>query len=459
MGSSLPASLYTVCSACTSSGYLWCGGSDQKCVASMAVANAQCPSSAYPTFCSSSSSSSSSGYLFNGLCTYFVGGSDETPRSSVAAGIAISVVVSLLLLPLLLCKPGCSTPRAAPGLVAFFPAVQQAYPLAAAGYCCLTFGLLFGLAAPAIPWCYSGRFYSTGLVYSGFMEDFAYPNSYLLGGSLVIYLGLVLVLAAWAMGAVVAVQLRGIARTSTYTAPPSCRATMPAIEGCVWAGLSLVLIGSTANWLLFRALFAPAGPSGSPGPILLGVAVLCLLCGAILFSRASCLLKGMPGLGTSRRNCCCAEGEAGVAPLQHAAPPAQYYHTPQGAPEGAHWGAEAALAGKADPQAPEGSGVQLPAPQPPPAPASSAWDNPEALGIVAVIASPGPLGMTLAAGGEVRRVAAGGLAAQAGILAGYVLLAINGAPVEGLALPGIHAVLQATPRPLTCVFKVPAMDV
>jgi hypothetical protein len=92
-----------------------------------------------------------------------------------------------------------------------------------------------------------------------------------------VYAGLVFVFAAWAMALLAVIRVRGVARSGI--APPvrlCCAPSLPAILGCAWTGLLVVLAGSGAAW----ALFPLAGPfiSGlGPGVALLAFAIVALL--------------------------------------------------------------------------------------------------------------------------------------------------------------------------------------
>jgi len=105
--------------------------------------------------------------------------------------------------------------------------------------------------------------------------------------------------------------------SKTFPATGCCSPSMPAVVGCLWTGVVYVFFGACSNWALFdtyRRLFSLDTPSASPGYSFLIFAVLCLVAAAILFSYAGCLLRGMPGVGASRSNCCCVERGTPIAP-------------------------------------------------------------------------------------------------------------------------------------------------
>ena len=226
-------------------------------------------------------------------------------------------MVAVLLFSLLFCKPCGAAP--APHLEAFTGAANQAFYYLAAGYCLLTLGLLAAIASPAIPWWYGNGQSMTGLEYKVniFGRTNSFVNPYLIGGSIAIYFGLVFVLSAWVMGLQMAVRVRTFLLSKTFPATGCCSPSMPAVVGCLWTGVVYVFFGACSNWALFdtyRRLFSLDTPSASPGYSFLIFAVLCLVAAAILFSYAGCLLRGMPGVGASRSNCCCVERGTPTAP-------------------------------------------------------------------------------------------------------------------------------------------------
>lgn len=178
-----PSSL-TTCAACTGTGayYTWCGGPAQYCASysyscpsySCSTSSSyRCASDGAATCVPSSLSASSISYY-----SAFVG--DERPaRASVAAGVAVSIVLALLLVPLLLCKP-CEAAAPAPHLAAWAEPAQRAHRCLSAAFFFYTLGMLTALAAPAIPWLYIGPISYTGLTVTAW--GFTFPNPYLLGG-------------------------------------------------------------------------------------------------------------------------------------------------------------------------------------------------------------------------------------------------------------------------------------
>ena len=231
--------------------------------------------------------------------------------------MGVSLVVAVLLFSLLFCKPCGAAP--APHLEAFTGAANQAFYYLAAGYCLLTLGLLAAIASPAIPWWYGNGQSMTGLEYKVniFGRTNSFVNPYLIGGSIAIYFGLVFVLSAWVMGLQMAVRVRTFLLSKTFPATGCCSPSMPAVVGCLWTGVLIVLGGASANWALLDLVyyFDAASASATPGFFFLIFAVLCLVAAAILFSYAGCLLRGMPGVGTSLSNCCRVERGTPAAAL------------------------------------------------------------------------------------------------------------------------------------------------
>jgi hypothetical protein len=299
-----PAS-FTTCASCAGSPFFWCGGAAQRCSLSphrcashgcSASSPPQCSSSGAPSCASPASSKSAA------LTTYYAslaGDADGPAKAVVTQGVAASVLAALLQAPLPLCW-SCERTDLAPHLAAWTQPAQRAHRLLTAAFFFYTLGMYTAFAAPALPWLYLGGAYLTGLVipvagYSG-------------GGALCMYVGLYLVLQAWAMMLTVAIRLRAFAQTGAFPPPAKCAANLVAAEGSAWAGLALVLVGAAASLLAFYLLAGLLPPgTATPGASLLCFAVPCLLAGTILLSCAAGHVRGMPGVGRSRTHCCCPE--------------------------------------------------------------------------------------------------------------------------------------------------------
>ena len=263
--------------------------------------------------------------------TGWVAGITGASASRVGAGVgaSIAIALALALLPLLVCCAPHS--GGVPHMEAWKPRAARAFKPLYGGYALLTLGLLTGLAAPAIPWyamTYSRHPLSQTQVLSALtmdytvsMGDIGYSFSgftiVIIGGG-VVYGGLALVLAAWAMALLAVIRVRGVARSGV--APPvsgGCAPSMPAILGCAWVGFAVVLAGSGAAWALSAAQLASLPPiSGlGPGAALLAFAVAAIAGGAVLLSVASAMLGNLPGVGAARANCCCVETQAMEQPV------------------------------------------------------------------------------------------------------------------------------------------------
>lgn len=226
----------------------------------------------------------------------------------------------------------------------------------------MTFGFLFCAAAPAIPWIAGSVSVSvtdggtsstgtaawaiTGLVFdittcvevyyntgglNSLCRSESFVNVFMVIGSAIIYAGLALfIFPAWAMAFA---ATRSIMQLSSQSVMPSvgcCLPSLPAIQGCGWFGLIIVTIGAAANWSLRAVYGAVTGGSTTAGVggNLLGVGVFCLFLANILFAVATCCTVGnLPGIGRSRKSCCCGEtellgpnGEAPVAAVAVAVP-------------------------------------------------------------------------------------------------------------------------------------------
>lgn len=127
----------------------------------------------------------------------------------------------------------------------------------------------------------------------------------------VVYAGLLFVYAAWFMALFVVIRVRGVARSGI--APPvrfCCAPSLPAILGCAWTGLVVVLAGSGAAWAFIPSVAGLPISGLGPGVALLAFAIAALAVGAILLSVASAMLGNLPGVGASRAKCCCVETQA-----------------------------------------------------------------------------------------------------------------------------------------------------
>ena len=266
--SSSMASVYTTCSTCTStSSFYWCGGSDQKCVASLSscsssVYNSGCYTSYsfYSTSCSSSGSSTCS---FSSSSSYSREVIDENVPAAidqVTIGVVISMILgvfcflAILLSARLYCNSTTSTPS--PFMDAWKSRTSSAFPVHAMGIVFQSLGLITGFAAPAIPWMstvfsaslspsasviYSTMTYtytdSSGNIISGILPFFFYI------GSIIAYIALCsLVFPSLLLAWVVACRISNVSKWGT--APPvrgTCNAGMPVVQGLAWGGTILFL--------------------------------------------------------------------------------------------------------------------------------------------------------------------------------------------------------------------------
>ena len=121
-------------------------------------------------------------------------------------------------------------------------------------------------------------------------------------------IGLVLALSAILVAAKMSVDLRRVARFGQQPGRGCCRGGVPVVQGLAWGALILLAIGTTG----FTALiFLDINTTGiqktlgaSYGLMCTALAACFLAC--VLFSVICCCGVGsMPGVGTSRSNCCC----------------------------------------------------------------------------------------------------------------------------------------------------------
>jgi hypothetical protein len=186
--------------------------------------------------------------------------------------------------------------------------VARAFPPLVAGFSLLSAGLCAGLLGPAVPWYSAGGTYYVSALYAETLREGAPAErvtTVLTVGGGVVYGGLALVLAAWALAAVALLRLRAFSRGGPPPPAHACAATIPAIVGCAWAGLAVVASGAAWAWYAMAAFAIVPAAYESPGAWLLAGAVAALFCGAALLSAAGCALAGLPGLGAARGNSCC----------------------------------------------------------------------------------------------------------------------------------------------------------
>jgi hypothetical protein len=266
--------------------------------------------------------------------TYFsssgwVAGITGAAASRVGAGVGVSIAIALALalLPLLVCCAPHS--GGVPHMEAWKPRAARTFKPLYGGYALLTLGLLAGLAAPAIPWyAMTNSSPSQTLSISALTQDLTVAYSSAAGysfsaitivtaGGVVVYVGLAFVLAAWAMALVAVIRVRGVARSGVAPPVSCCAPSMPAILGCAWVGLAVVLAGSGTAWALSAALLASLPPTSGlgPGAALLAFAVAAIAGGAVLLSVAGAMLGNLPGVGAARANCCCVETQALEQPV------------------------------------------------------------------------------------------------------------------------------------------------
>ena len=260
----------------------------------------------------------------------------ESGKKAVSSGVAASVVIGAALGVFFIAaawlRP-CSTP-ATQQMEAWKPRARSASWTLAAGVFFQAMGLLTGLAGPAIPWFSVGASASYGSYVSSGSASFgliftamtvSYTDSlgntvtvgdiYTLIGGAISYaaLGLFIfpsLLIAWAA------LCRVSAVSKNGSPPPIGCGGMPAIQGLSWFGLFVFTVGAAWDWALFGVIRALSGASGvGAGGSLMAAAFAFLLLSAVFFSVTGCCVLGpLPGVGTSKTNCCCAESDANLQP-------------------------------------------------------------------------------------------------------------------------------------------------
>ena len=199
---------------------------------------------------------------------------------------------------------------------AWKPRARAAWPQLAAANGVLSMGVLTGLAAPLIPWSsengdFTGVTMPGALYYSSY-SSFYYTgrvtNVYLLGGSITIFLGLLLCMIGWGLGLFAAARVRSVAVHGASAGGGCCAPSIPAILGLVWTGFTCCLSGAIANWTLTGLLlldgnsFILGRNASSPGAGLLAFSIVCLFISAVQFSVTGCCGKCLPLLPRSRGN-------------------------------------------------------------------------------------------------------------------------------------------------------------
>lgn len=374
----------------------------------------------------------------------------------MAAGVAASVILGVLLAPVTLCVPYAGAHE--PAMEGWRPRARKAWPLIAAANALLSLGAVTALAAPLIPWSLDVNDYtgvtmpryiwflgSYGCSYGGYSCSGTMANVYLLGGSITVFLGLILCLIAWGLGLCAGARVRGVAVHGAPAGVGCCAPSMPAIQGLLWTGFLCVLSGAASMWSLnaiVLAVFHFKKPS--PGGALLGLSALCLFTAAVLYSVVGCCTLGpLPGVGTSASNCCCVERN------RHLQPP----------PAAGCCGSSGAVAADMQIRTPAPS-VQFYPPPPgiadnkdPLPPGSSSYPSRQMHCRVSLeVSESGPLGVDFdARAGSglfyVRSLTAGGLGERAGLRLGDELVAMRGASTQGWDRNAIVAQFRG-PRPL-----------
>ena len=117
-------------------------------------------------------------------------------------------------------------------------------------------------------------------------------------------IGLVLALSASLIAAKMSVDLRRAARFGQQPGRGSCGGGVPMVQGLAWGALILLAIGTTVLPRAFSDSMPPVTLGASYGLAYTALAACFLAC--VLFSVVGCCgIGSMPGVGTSRSNCCC----------------------------------------------------------------------------------------------------------------------------------------------------------
>lgn len=263
--SPLPEALPSDCANCISTSFSasggWCGDAPSAgCFAQSSSCSSSCWVSAYSSYysCSSLPSYCSTSTLVN---TVAASNLASAARTSVIAGVTVSVLLGLLFAGLPFVFSGSAPPS--PRMEAWRPRARKAWPLLAAGNGCLSFGVVTGIAAPAIPWyigssdtwtglqistlCSSSFVYYRGLRCNTGVET--YTNFYMIGGSVGFYLGLLLCTVAWILALRAGARVRGVAqRGGAPSVGSCCETSLPAVQGCIWTGTLFCWGSAAANW-------------------------------------------------------------------------------------------------------------------------------------------------------------------------------------------------------------------
>ena len=239
---------------------------------------------------SCSSSSVSSSYYSSGSLVF--GTDDSDANKLTSSGVAASVIIAgVLAAVVLICVLNGPKGDADPAAAEHKGRAASAWSIIYAGVVFQVFGILAGLAAPAIPWIYgsatasygstsAGGYYIFTAVaytlkacYSGSCVSSTYPLGLYAVGAAINYVGMFFLAIGFIIASCAARRVRGVAVAGIL--PPRttccCAASLPAINGLSWCGLLVQLAGAIFMWTIFGISASGAQrldrPDLTPGPL------------------------------------------------------------------------------------------------------------------------------------------------------------------------------------------------
>jgi hypothetical protein len=291
-------------------------------------------------------------------------GHNAIAASQQAGGIAGAVLVTLFAAAYMAIRvhraePSKGAPRSA-SAEQWRTRAGRGWPVVLAAWLFQTFGLAAGAAALSIPW-WSGGFSASVVLFPGISSgpcagassyfltvtalmlnvrccasqaasiescgQLGVPNLVFMLGPAAVYLtGLVfLAFPAWLLAHHATFNLLFLARHRVMPSTTGCVvAGLPVVQGLSWGSYILQSIGAaflfTYSVLIFALVGIVTAATGSTaaasaataafgaGTGLLGAAMCASFVGNILYSVAGCCgIGNIPGVGMSRRSCCCTE--------------------------------------------------------------------------------------------------------------------------------------------------------
>lgn len=269
---------------------------------------------------SCSSTSVSSGY-YSGSGSLVFGTDDTDANNLTSSGVAASVVIAgVLAAAVLVCVLNGPKGDADPAAAEYKGRAASAWSIIYAGVVFQVFGILAGLAAPAIPWIYGSATASYGgtsgggyyiftavaytlkACYNGSCVSSTYPLGLYAVGAAINYVGMFFLAISFIVASCAARRVRGVAVAGIL--PPRttccCAASLPAINGLSWCGLLIQIAGAIFMWTIFGIVVIALGIPLQVGSRYLAASVAFNIIAAILFSVANCCSAGsIPYVGRS----------------------------------------------------------------------------------------------------------------------------------------------------------------